>query len=279
MKTHNNQHIVLRRLGFVLLLVFLCLIAFFPILWIFSTALKPPSAVMCSPPKLLFSPTLDNFRAVLAKPGVEMMFFNSSIVALLASLIVLMLSFPAAYSLARFRMKRKDDLAFMILSLKMFPPVAVVIPFYIMYNKIGLYDSQLGLILLYVAVNIPLAVWLLIGFLKGLPVALEESALVDGANTLQVLIRIVLPLSATGIAAVGILTFIMCWNEFFFALVLTGRNARMLPVFLYTFMTFREIQWGPLMALGTLMTLPVVFFSVFFRKYLIQGITLGALKE
>lgn len=278
MKTRSSRRIV-RSVGFILLLSAICLISFFPIFWIFTTALKSPSAVMCSPPKLLFTPTLDNFKVVFAKPGLELMFLNSSVIALSASLIVLALAFPAAYSLARFKMRRKDDLAFMMLSLKMFPPVAVVIPFYIMYNKIGLYDSQLGLILLYVAVNIPLAVWLLLGFLKELPVALEESALVDGAGPVAVLLRIVLPLSATGLAAVGILTFIMCWNEFFFALVLTGRYTRTLPVFLYSFMTFREIQWGPLMALGTMMTLPVIVFSLFFRKQLIEGITLGALKE
>jgi len=268
-----------RSVGFVILLTMICVVSFFPIFWIFSTAFKAPADVMCSPPKIFFSPTLDSFGGVFAKPGVGSMFLNSAVIALSASLIVIALAFPAAYSLARFRMKRKDDMAFMMLSLKMFPPVAVVIPFYIMYNKVGLYDSQVGLILLYVAVNIPLAVWLLLGFLKELPVALEESALVDGASPFQVLSRIVLPLSATGLAAVGILTFIMCWNEFFFALVLTGRNTRTLPVFLYSFMTFREIQWGPLMALGTLMTLPVIVFSMFFRKQLIEGITLGALKE
>jgi len=276
-KQTNNK--VARSVGFVVLLTMICLVSFFPIFWIFTTALKVPADVMCSPPKVFFTPTLNSFQTVLGKPGVGTMFLNSGVIALSASLIVIALAFPAAYSLARFRMKRKDDLAFMMLSLKMFPPVAVVIPFYIMYNKIGLYDSQIGLILLYVAVNIPLAVWLLLGFLKELPVALEESALVDGANPIQVLLRIVLPLSATGLAAVGILTFIMCWNEFFFALVLTGRNTRTLTVFLYSFMTFREIQWGPLMALGTLMTLPVIIFSVFFRKQLIEGITLGALKE
>jgi len=268
-----------RTTGFVLLLAVVCAVSFFPIFWIFSTALKAPADVMCSPPKWLFRPTLANFGSVFAKPNVGLMFLNSGAIALSASLIVLGLSFPAAYSLARFKMRRKDDLAFMMLSLKMFPPVAVVIPFYIMYNKIGLYDSWIGLILMYVAVNIPLATWLLLGFLKELPVALEESALVDGASPAQVLLRIVLPLSATGMAAVGILTFIMCWNEFFFALILTGRHTRTLPVFLYSFMTFREIQWGPLMALGTLMTLPVILFSVFFRKQLIEGITLGALKE
>ncbi len=270
---------LVRSVGFALLLSIICLVSFFPIFWIFTTAFKAPADVMCSPPRIFFTPTVDNFQAVLAKPGVGSMFLNSAVIALSASLIVIALAFPAAYSLARFRMKRKDDMAFMMLSLKMFPPVAVVIPFYIMYNKIGLYDSQIGLILLYVAVNIPLAVWLLLGFLKELPVALEESALVDGANPIQVLMRIVLPLSATGLAAVGILTFIMCWNEFFFALVLTGRDTRTLTVFLYSFMTFREIQWGPLMALGTMMTLPVIIFSVFFRKQLIEGITLGALKE
>ncbi len=270
---------LVRSVGFALLLAIICLVSFFPVFWIFTTAFKAPADVMCSPPRIFFTPTVDNFQAVLAKPGVASMFLNSAVIALSASLIVIALAFPAAYSLARFRMKRKDDMAFMMLSLKMFPPVAVVIPFYIMYNKIGLYDSQIGLILLYVAVNIPLAVWLLLGFLKELPVALEESALVDGANPIQVLTRIVLPLSATGLAAVGILTFIMCWNEFFFALVLTGRNTRTLTVFLYSFMTFREIQWGPLMALGTMMTLPVIIFSVFFRKQLIEGITLGALKE
>ena len=157
--------------------------------------------------------------------------------------------------------------------------MAVVIPFFIMYRHLGLYDTQFGLILIYTAVNIPLTVWLLTGVIKTLPVDLEESALVDGATPFQVLFRIVLPLSVTGIAAAAIFTFIMSWNDFFFALILTGRSSRTLPVILYTFMTFREIKWGPLMALGVLMTLPVIIFSIFFRKYLIEGITLGALKE
>ena len=278
MKTRINRRSV-QLVGFILLISMVCVIFFFPIFWIFTTALKPASVVMSSPPKVLFTPTLGNFSVVFAKREFSLVSLNSTVIALSATLITIALSFPAAYSLARFKMKHKDTWAFMILSLKMFPGVAVVIPFYIMYNKIGIYDSQLGLIFLYVALNIPLAVWLLLSCIKAVPVALEESALIDGAGPVTVLLRIVLPLSAAGLASVSILTFIMCWNEFFFALVLTGRYARTLPVFLYSFMTFREIQWGPLMALGAMMTLPAIVFSVFFRKQLIEGLTLGALKE
>jgi len=275
----KSQQKALERLGSGVLLAIICAGSFFPIFWMFSTALQPPSAVMCTPPKFLFQPTLHNFDSVFSKPDFVKTFMNSLITAAVTSILVVVLAFPAAYSLARFPIRRKGDIAFFILSLKMFPPIAVVIPFFIMYRKLGLYDTQLGLVLLHTAVNIPLAVWLLSGTIKELPVTLEESALVDGATPLQVLLKIVLPLAGTGISAAAIFTFIMSWNEFFFALILTGRNSRTLPVFLYTFMTFREIKWGPLMALGSFMTLPIVVLSVFFRKYLIEGITLGALKE
>jgi len=259
--------------GVILIILFFI----FPIYWIFGTAFKTPLDTFKLPPKFIFNPTLENFIVIINKTQFMELAINSIIASAGSTFLSILLSFPAAYSLARFRMKRKNDLAFMILSLRMFPPIAVAIPFFIMYKRIGLYDTRVGLLLLYTAFNIPLATWLLIGFIKEIPVDLEEAALVDGATHLQVFRKIVLPLISTGMMATAILCFIMSWNEFFLALILTGRN-KTLPVFLYSFINFREIQWGPLMAAAAIMSSPIIIASIFVRKYLIRGLTLGAVK-
>ncbi len=262
-----------------LILAVLLIISFFlfPVYWIFSTAFKSPLEAFQLPPKVLFVPTGENFTTVFRKTDFLNLAINSIIVATGSTCLSFLISFPAAYSLARFRMKKKNNIAFMILSLRMFPPIAVVIPFFIMYQKLGLYDTRVGLVLLYTAFNIPLATWLLLGFIKEVPMEIEEAAIVDGASYLQLFSRIILPVTKTGIMATLILCFIMSWNEFLMALVLTGRN-KTLPVFLYSFINFREIQWGPLMASAVIMTAPIVIASVFVRKYLIRGLTFGAVK-
>jgi len=272
----------LRRFGarlFLYLGVLLVVSVFlFPVYWIFSTAVKPPLEVFRLPPKLIFPPTLSNFASVVQRADFIHLVMNSLVAALGSTFLSLVLAFPAAYSFARFKIRRKNDLAFAILSLRMFPPIAVAVPFFIMYKRVGLYDTQLGLVLIYATSNIPFALWLLIGFIKEIPPELEEAALVDGASVYQTLYKIVLPLLRTGILATGTLCFIMSWNEFFFALILTGRNASTLPVFLYTFINFREVQWGALTAAAVIMSAPLVIISIFIRRYLIRGLTFGAVK-
>jgi multiple sugar transport system permease protein len=268
----------IRRQFFLFIGVLLIILFFlFPVYWVFSTAFKNPLDTFILPPKIFFKPTMENFISVFGKTDFIELAINSIIAATGSMCLSILLSFPASYSLARFKMKRKSDIAFMILSLRMFPPIAIAIPFFIMYRKIGLYDTRLGLTLLYTAFNIPLATWLLIGFIKEIPIYIEEAALVDGASNLQVFRRIVLPVVSTGLMATGILCFIMSWNEFFLALILTGHK-KTLPVFLYSFINFREIQWGQLMAAATIMSAPIIIASAFIRKYLVRGLTLGAVK-
>jgi multiple sugar transport system permease protein len=259
---------VLITLGFYLL----------PIYWVFSTAIKLPLDAFRLPPRLIFRPTLENFSFVLSRTDFLMLAKNSIIVATGATLLALLLSFPASYALARFRIKNKNNTAFMILTLKMFPPIAVVLPFFIMYRAVGLYDTLFGLILLYTAFNIPLATWLLIGFLREIPVSIEESALIDGASFTQIFRSILLPIISVGLLATAILCFIGSWNEFLFALILTGKK-QTLPVFIYSFINFREIKWGQLMAVAVIMSTPILVSSLFIRRYLIRGLTFGAVKE
>jgi len=275
----KKQIVKVKNIFFLLLavLVILCFY-FFPIYWIFTTALKPPLETFRLPPKFFFKPMGGNFIYIFKRTDFLLLAKNSIIVATGSMLLSIFLSLPAAYSLSRFRIKNKNNIAFMILTLKMFPPIAVVLPFFIMYRAIGLYDTVFGLMLLYTAFNIPLATWLLIGFIKEIPVSIEESALIDGASYIQIFQRIVLPLVSVGLMATGILCFIMSWNEFLLALILTGRN-QTLPVFIYSFINFREIKWGQLMAAAVIMTSPIIISSIFIRKYLIRGLTFGAVKE
>ncbi len=249
-----------------------------PIYWVFTTAIKKSTDAFVLPPKWIFQPTLENFDYVLRRTDFLALAKNSIVVATGSMLLALLLSFPASYALARFRIKNKNNMAFMILTLKMFPPIAVVLPFFIMYRALGLYDTLFGLILLYTAFNIPLATWLLLGFIREIPTSIEESALIDGASFSQIFRSILLPLVSVGVVATGILCFIMSWNEFLFALILTGKN-QTLPVFIYSFINFREIQWGQLMTAAVIMSTPILVSSLFIRKYLIRGLTFGAVKE
>jgi multiple sugar transport system permease protein len=275
----QKKAVKVRTLIFLIVAVLLTL-AFYllPIYWVFTTAIKKPTDAFVLPPKWIFRPTLENFDYVLRRTDFLALAKNSIIVATGSMLLAILLSLPASYALARFRIKNKNNTAFMILTLKMFPPIAVVLPFFIMYRALGLYDTVFGLILLYTAFNIPLAVWLLIGFIREVPKSVEESALIDGASFGQIFRLILLPLISVGLMATGILCFIMSWNEFLFALILTGKN-QTLPVFIYSFINFREIKWGQLMTAAVIMSTPILVSSLFIRRYLIRGLTFGAVKE
>jgi multiple sugar transport system permease protein len=250
----------------------------FPIIWILGTSFKTAVDVHALPPTFVFKPTLDNYKTVLHRDDFPGMYKNSIVVAVGSTLIVMLLAYPAAYGFARYDFKRKSDIAFWMLSCSMIPPVAVSIPIFLMFKNLGLYDSSLGLIVMHAAMNLPLAVWLMMGYIKEIPYEIEESAMIDGCNRLQSILRIILPISLTGGLATAVLCFIFSWNEFLLALILTGRSSRTLPVAIYSFINFREILWGPLTASAVLVSLPVLVFSFLVRKYLISGLTFGAIK-
>jgi multiple sugar transport system permease protein len=215
---------------------------------------------------------------VIAGAEIWSYFLNSTIVALGSTVLTLAAGIPTAYVLARYKFKGSSDFAFWILTTRMSPPVAVLIPFFVMYTWLGINDTHFGVIIAHVAVNISIVVWLLRSFFDDLPYALEEAAFMDGATYYQAFQHIALPLAMPGIAAVGILSFLFSWNEFLFALVLADDNVRTVPVGIYGFVGFQSIAWGKLSASATIMIVPVVVFLMIFQRSLVRGLTLGAVK-
>jgi multiple sugar transport system permease protein len=249
----------------------------FPIYWLVTMSLKEGVDVIARPPRFLFHPVWSNYIAVLSNSDVWTYFRNSLIVGLGSTAMALALGVPAAYILARYRFRGNADFGFWILSTRMTPPVAILIPFFVLYVRTGLMGSYLGLIIAHVAINISIVVWLMKGFFEDLPIELEEAALMDGASHFQAFRQICLPVALPGIAAVAILAFLFSWNEFLFTLVL-GDRIQTVPVGLYSFVGYQQINWGGLSASAVVMLAPVIVFVLVFQRQLVRGLTLGTAK-
>jgi multiple sugar transport system permease protein len=206
-------------------------------------------------------------------------FWNSVVIAFGSTALAVFLGTLAAYGFSRFRVPLKDDLLFFILSTRMMPPIAVAIPIYLMYRELGLQDTKLGMILLYTAVNVSLAVWLLKGFIDEIPREYEEAAMIDGYSRLQAFRKVVLPQAATGIAATAIFCMIFAWNEYAFAVLLTSGEAQTAPPFIPIIIGEGGQDWPAVAAGTTLFLVPIVIFTVVLRKHLLRGITFGAVRK
>ncbi|MGD9360602.1 MAG: carbohydrate ABC transporter permease, partial [Desulfobacterales bacterium] len=228
--------------------------------------------------KWVFDPTLKNYVDILNTSPLVDYAINSLIVASLNTLLCLIVGSMAAYGLARFKFRGADNLAFWILSIRMMPPVAAIIPIYILMKNLGLLDTPWCLVITYLTFNLPFVVWMMKGFFEEIPREIEESALIDGCSDFSVFFRIALPLVAPGLAATAIMVFIFSWNEFLFALILTGTKAVTLPVGIIGYMKETGINWGYMTAGGILALIPVIVFMVLVQKHLVKGLTLGALK-
>ena len=213
------------------------------------------------------------------RPTTPPRFVNSLIIAFGSTALSVVLGVTAAYAFSRFRVPGKDDLLFFILSTRMMPPIAVAIPIYLMYREVGLSDTRLGMILLYTAVNVSLAVWLLKGFIDEIPREYEEAALVDGYTRLQAFFKVVLPQATTGIVATAIFCLIFAWNEYAFAVLLTSGEAQTAPPFIPIIIGEGGQDWPAVAAGSTLFLLPILVFTVLLRKHLLRGITFGALRK
>jgi len=260
------------------ILIALSIVVIFPILWMCSTAFKTRVDIFAMPPVWLLKPVMSNYYRVFVKDFFLRYYINSLIVSALAVSFALLVGIPCGYGLSRFEFKHKEDLAFWILSTRMAPPVFVIIPFFILWRRLGLTDTYVGLAILYALLNLGLVVWLMRAFFDGIPKELEEVALLDGCSRLQALLKIVLPLCKPGLMAAGLFSFIMCWNEFLFALVLTSGNMRTAPVAVSGYITFRGINWGPMAAAGTLIILPVLIIALLGQKSLVRGFMQGAIR-
>jgi multiple sugar transport system permease protein len=252
-------------------------VTLFPVFWLIQLSLKVESEAFRMPPKFLLWPSLENYIA-LFQGKFARSFGNSLGVSVVTTLISLLLGVPAAYALSRAGFRADKDIALWILTTRMAPPIAFAIPFFLIYRYLGLIDTLAGLIVIYLTFNLSLVIWMMRTFFDGLPRSLEEAAEIDGASPWGAFLRVTLPLAGPGLATTAIFCFLFAWNDFFFALILTRTEAMTAPVAVVNFMNYEGWEWGKIAAGGTMIMLPVVAFSLLVRRYLIRGLTAGALK-
>ncbi len=261
-----------------LMLMVLALLCVAPILVIFATSLRQQVDIFAAPLNFIFTPTLENYRAVLEEDKFDRYLSNSLFVGIVSTVFTLVLGCMAAYGLARFRFKGRTTIAYTTLLLRTVPLAVLAIPVFLIWSEWKLVNSLWGLVLLYVAVNLPFTIWLLYGFVLQVPVELEEAAAIDGCGPLRVFTKVLLPLMAPGLAAASIFTFRIAWNEFILALVLTDRQTRTLPVAASLFITDLGVDWGRVMAMGSLIAIPPLIFTFVAARQIITGLTAGAVK-
>jgi multiple sugar transport system permease protein len=294
------------------LVILYAVITMVPLAWIVLTSFKSPPDSISYPPKIVFGPTLEGYcnlfttrsrqtpeylaslpppsgtcesiarartMVVVSESKFVPRFWNSIVIAFGSTALAVLLGTLAAYGFSRFRVPLKDDLLFFILSTRMMPPIAVAIPIYLMYRELGLQDTKLGMILLYTAVNVSLAVWLLKGFIDEIPREYEEAAMIDGYSRMQAFWKVILPQAVTGIAATAIFCLIFAWNEYAFAVLLTSGEAQTAPPFIPIIIGEGGQDWPAVAAGTTLFLVPIVIFTVLLRRHLLRGITFGAVRK
>jgi len=265
----------------------------FPIVWILETSFKNLRDAQSSVPTFFgFTPTLDNYRHIFSQTTTDVsghtqnvstdfphFFFNSIVIDVTATALALILGTLAAYAFSRFRVAGKNDMLFFILSQRMLPPVAVLVPIFLMYSKLNLIDTYDGMILLYTTFNLPFAVWMMKGFIDEIPKEYEDAAMVDGYTRFQAFYKIIVPQSLPAAAATAVFLLITVWNEFVFATQLTQTATRTAPPGIASAQTLGGIDWGLIAAVSTLFVLPVVIFTFLVRNYLLRGVTFGAVRR
>ncbi len=297
-----------------ILAILVALIMLIPVIWMATTAIKPRPDTTAVPPKVVFTPSWDGFIALFAnrtmlqsktalakeQARTDLSFWeqqalvrgmkilgpskfvgqlkNSLIIALTSTFLAVALGLLSAYAFSRYNIPGKGDWLFFILSTRMLPPVVVTIPIFLMYRALGMYDTHIGMILLYTVFNLSFSVWLLKGFIDEIPIEYEEAALVDGYSRLQAFRKIVLPQSVTGIAATAVFCLIFAWNEFAFSLMMTSSRARTAPPGIATIQGVGGIEWNAIAAGSLLFLIPVVVVTFALRKYLLRGVTFGAIR-
>ncbi|TCC00505.1 carbohydrate ABC transporter permease [Micromonospora zingiberis] len=246
-----------------------------PLIWMVAASFKTNVDIYDSSKALVFTPTLDNYDTVLQQANYVQFIVNSLWVAFAATVLSLLLGVPAAYSMSRFNMRKS---ALVVLMARVIPGVSLLVPWYYVFSNLRMVGGFTVLILSHMFVSLPLIVYIMMGYFDGLPEELEEAALVDGLTHIGAFRRITLPLSIPGIATAGILSFIFSWNNFMFALVLSGASTKTLPVAIFDFVGYASIDWGGLMAATTVVTLPIMIIALFVQKYIVSGLTAGATK-
>lgn len=264
-----------KNILYFILIGFLMIVFMAPFFWMVYCSFKTPIEIAKLPPNWLQGLTLDNYKNVFNQQNFTKFITNSLIVATLSTLFSLILGLPAAYSIAKYNQQK---LSMVLLSARMIPGVALLLPLYIMFRELKIVDTYTALVIAHMLVGLPFVVWIMEPFFMGIPKELMEAATVDGASAITTFIRIILPLSVPGIVTASILSFTFSWNNFMFSIVLATNKTRTVPVAIYNFISYASIDWGGLMAAATVITLPVLIMAIFAQRYVIRGMTAGAVK-
>jgi len=265
----------------------------FPVYWLVTMAFKTQADTTTWPPLFVFHPTLDNFRVVLGmtpadvNPSVIAGSTGSIVPALIHSLIIsvgalvvsLVVGVPAAYALARYKFKGRESIAFTFLSFRFAPALLVIIPLFVIFRDLGLYDSYVGMIWVYQLITLPIVVWIVRGYFEDVPLEIEEAAKVDGCSWWGIMRNVALPMAAPGIAAAALLAFIYAWNNFIFILILGGANTQTVTLASLNFISSEQQVYGQMAAAVVLSILPVLALALYGQRYLVRGLSLGAVKE
>ncbi|EMA35486.1 carbohydrate ABC transporter permease [Halococcus hamelinensis] len=270
----------LKEVGRHAVLVLWTVVALFPLAWITFMSLKPPGEAITLPPDWIFLPTVYNYIQLVQDAAFVHAYANSLISVSASVVLVLLVGVPGAYVLSRYDVPKKPDVLIWILSSRMLPPVAVVIPFFVIFRTFDLYDTLIGLVFMYITINISVVVWVMKSFFDGIPESLEEAAMVDGATRSQAFRKVVLPSAVPGIISVAVISFIFAWIELLFSLVLTNNQAVTVSLQVYTFIGSRNIEYSMLAAASMAMIVPVLIFLIAANRYLASGLSFGVvLKE
>jgi multiple sugar transport system permease protein len=289
----RREHLQALLINLAIVAVFIFIM--FPIFWVFGMAFKSTADILVWPPKFLFTPTLDNFKAVLlgiqeggqsAGTGSGIMttnfmasYLNSLIISCGALAISVLIAVPAAYGLARYKFRGREDLAFTILSFRFAPEFLIIIPLFILFQRIGLYDTYFGLMWVYQLITLPMIIWILRGDMEQVPRELEDSYMLDGFSRFKAVLRIVIPIVRPGLVAGSLLAFIYAWNNFMFGMVLASGRLEPATITILKFLSLEKVRYGEISAAALLICIPSVIFALFARKHLVKGLSMGAVKR
>ena len=274
-----NDHLrrQLGRIGHIIMLCFFCFLVLTPIIWLAQMSFRTQLAVFEMPPSLTSGWTFKNYLA-LTQSSFMRNLLNSLVVSTATTVVALLFGVPAAYAISRYRFSQENLLTFWVLVARLALPIGFALPLFTMFNRIKISNTYPGIVLAYLTFTIPLVIWVLRPFLDSIPLDMEEAATVDGASNLQNFFYVVIPMAAPGLVSVGILTFIMTWTEFFYAVIFTRGDMMTAPVGVVNFMRYAGWDWSMLTTAGVVVMVPVVLFSLFTHRYLISGLTAGAIK-
>ncbi|MEW6667683.1 MAG: carbohydrate ABC transporter permease [Thermodesulfobacteriota bacterium] len=258
--------------------ILMILVWAFPVIWVILTSLKSRTEIFTIPPTIFFRPTWVHYLDVLSAHDILPSIINSILVASGTTLVTLLIAVPAGYAFSRVRFPFRDRLSFFTLIAQMAPPIGLIIPYFLLLNRVRMLDTYTGLIAIHMTLTVPFSIWLMVTYFQDLPTSLEEAAMMDGVSPFNTFLKVVLPNAWGGVGVTAIFAFIESWNEFLYAVVLTGSNTKTAPVAIFGFLAAEESRWGPFTATGVMIMAPVIAVALLAQRHIVKGMTLGATK-